>query len=164
MSDRGPCSVYASVLWLLTALFFLRVFAQALTAVMSVPFLPSMDEWVKPSASPFSTSGLIPYPLLLAAQIVILVVQVLVCRDITRGQGYFASLSARTGRILVGLSAVYAAAMVARYLVTMAWHPERRWFGHTVPIALHFVLAGFLFTLGHYRGGGGMTRTGREHG
>jgi len=134
----------------LAAVFFLRVLAQAVAAFAPVSFLPSMDEWVRPSASAFSTSGLIPYPLLFAAQVAILIVQVLVCRDFVRGRGYFVSLTPRTGRFLVGFSYVYAAAMAARYVVTMALHPERRWLGHTVPIVVHFALAAFLFTLGHH--------------
>jgi len=47
-------------------------------------------------------------------------------------------------------SAVYAAAMVLRYVLTMTLHPEKRWFGDTIPITFHFVLAGFIYVLGHY--------------
>ena len=140
----------AAVLWSLTVLFFFRVLAQALAAFADVPFLPRMDEWVRPSASAFSTSGLVPYPLLLATQIAILVVQVLVSRDFTRGHGYFASLTPRTGRVLCWLSYLYFGGMALRYAITMVMYPERRWLGHTVPIFVHFALAGFLFTLGHY--------------
>ena len=150
-APRRGDALNAAVLWLLTVVFFFRVLAQALAAFADVPFLPRMDEWVRPSASAVSTSGLVPYPLLLAVQIAILVVQVLVSRDVTRGHGYFASLTPRTGRVLCRLGYLYFGAMVLRYAVTMAMYPERRWLGHTVPIVVHFALAGFLFTLGHYR-------------
>jgi hypothetical protein len=40
--------------------------------------------------------------------------------------------------------------MVLRYIITMAFYPERWWLGHTIPILLHFALAGFLFILGRY--------------
>jgi hypothetical protein len=139
------------VLALLAGVFFLRVLAQALAATVEPAFLPPLSEWVRPSASPFSTSGLVPYPLLLGTQVAILIVQGLACRDLARGRGYFACLSPGTGRLLVGLSYLYAAGMVARYVLTMLAHSERRWLGHTVPIAVHLVLAGFLFTLGRYQ-------------
>ena len=151
--SRATPSAYAPALMALAAVFFLRVLAQAVAAFAPVSFVPSMDEWVRPSASAFSTSGLIPYPLLFAAQAAILIVQGLVCRDFLRGRGYFVSLAPRTGRWLVRVSYVYAGAMAARYGVTMALYPERRWLGHTVPIVVHFALAAFLYTLGHYQRG-----------
>lgn len=40
------------------------------------------------------------------------------------------------------------AAMVLRYVLTMAMLPELHWFGHTIPIAFHFVLASYMLTLG----------------
>ena len=145
-----PSRAYAFVLIGLTFLFFLRVLAQAVAAFFAIPFLPSVDEWVIPSASPFSTSGFIPYPILLPAQAIILVLQFLVCRDFFRGHGRFVSLRRKTGRVLMWLAYVYFTSMVLRYIITMALYPERRWFGHTVPIFLHFALAAFLFTLGRY--------------
>jgi hypothetical protein len=39
---------------------------------------------------------------------------------------------------------------VVRYVLTMALHPELRWFTGTIPIWFHFVLAAFIFTLGRY--------------
>jgi hypothetical protein len=32
----------------------------------------------------------------------------------------------------------------------MILRPEMRWFGQMMPIFFHFVLAGFIFVLGHY--------------
>jgi hypothetical protein len=145
-----PSRAYTVVLIGLTFLFFLRVLAQVLAAFFAIPFLPSMDEWVIPSASPFSTSGYVRYPILLPIQVMILVLQFLVCRDFLRGRGYFVSLRSKTGQLLVWLSYFYFTSMVLRYIITMALYPERRWFGHTVPIFLHFALAAFLFTLGRY--------------
>ena len=45
---------------------------------------------------------------------------------------------------------VYAAAMAIRYVLTVALFPEQRWFGDTIPILFHFVLAGWLWLWGHY--------------
>ena len=48
------------------------------------------------------------------------------------------------------LAGIYALSMVVRYVLTMALHPELRWFTGTIPIWFHFVLAAFIFTLGRY--------------
>ena len=59
----------------------------------------------------------------------------------------------RVGRALRWFSAVYFAAMVLRYVLTMAWYPERRWLGMgTIPIVFHWVLAVYLYALGRYTG------------
>jgi hypothetical protein len=150
MDDAPAPRAYAWAMSALTVIFFIRVLAQAIVDVHPLYFLPSMQQWTTPSASPFATSGLVPYPLLLSSQIAILLFQIKVCRDFFSGSGYFTSLRSRTGRILGWLAYLYFAAMAFRYAVTMASHPERRWLGHTVPILLHFVLAGFLLALGRY--------------
>lgn len=55
------------------------------------------------------------------------------------------------GEFLRGFSYVYAIAMAIRYIITMTRYPERRWLGKgTIPIIFHFVLAGYLFTWGHF--------------
>jgi hypothetical protein len=64
---------------------------------------------------------------------------------------FFVNLRARTGLTLKRFSYLYALTMVTRYAVTMALHPELRWFTGTLPIWFHFVLAAFLYTLGHYQ-------------
>jgi hypothetical protein len=131
----------AVLLWLFTFLFFLRVAGQAFVAFFGASFLPPMEAWY---------SGLIPYPILLPIQIGILVLQVKVSLDLSRQHGWFSVPSPRFGRFLRGFSAFYAAVMVVRYVATMALLPERRWFGGTIPIFFHFVLAAFLFTWGSF--------------
>src|SRR5256885_16530564 len=68
------------LLWALLAIFCLRVLGQAIAAVSPVPFLPPMEDWF---------SGVIPYPVLLAIQLVFIVVFAKICLDLTRGSGYF---------------------------------------------------------------------------
>lgn len=134
---------YGLVLTLLALLFLGRVLGQALVAFLAVGWLPPMPEWY---------SGLLPYPLLLPAQLVILVVQAWAARDLWRGRGFFAVPRPRAGRVLVAFALVYFMGMVVRYALTMTWHPERRWLGiGTIPIVFHWVLAGWLFTLGWYQ-------------
>ena len=95
-------------------------------------------------------SGLIPYPILLVIQIVMLLVMAKISSDVCRDSGFFATLRPSWSRYLVGFSAIYAAAMALRCVLTMIYRPELRWYGGTIPIVFHFVLAGFIFVLGRF--------------
>ena len=132
---------YARTLWALLGLFVARVLGQVLVAFANVRFLPPMSEWY---------SGLLPYPILLPVQCAIIALFSSICVDISRGFGTFAWANERIGAFLVWFSGVYFVSMVARYLITMTVHPERRWFGGTIPIFFHFVLAAYLFVLSRY--------------
>lgn len=128
----------AIILWVLTTLFGARVLGQALVAFLdvtglpAVAWLPAMDAWY---------SGLLPYPVLLPVQIVILVVQIVINRDVRRRRGFFAQEQPRVGRALRWLAFVYALSMVARSVITRA---------HPIPIAFHWVLAAYVFALGRF--------------
>jgi hypothetical protein len=148
--SRDRYRSYAIVLWLLTFLFFLRVLTQALVAFFEIDFLPSMEEWTLPSGSPFSTSGLIPYPILLFLQCLILMVQVKICFDFSREYGLSVIPRAWLGMFLRWFSTLYFISMILRYAITMTLYPERRWLGSVAIIFFHFVLAGFLLVLGHF--------------
>jgi hypothetical protein len=119
-----------AVLVLLTILFLIRVSGQLLVLARRPRWLPQMTDW-----------NLMPYPLLLPLQAVLLVAMIAICARALRGS----ELPAFGG---VGLSFVYWAALAVRYAVRMARRPEQRWFGGTVPIVFHCVLATFLFVLG----------------
>jgi hypothetical protein len=64
--------MHGPMLALLTALFFLRVLGQALSVFLQVDWLPATEHWA---------SGLIPYPILLTIQIVMLIVMVKISTD-----------------------------------------------------------------------------------
>ena len=132
---------HGAVLAFLTVLFFLRVLGQALVVFFSVSWLPSTEQWA---------SGLIPYPTLLATQVVLLIGMVKIVSDVWRGKGFFAQTRMRLARFLVSFSAIYAGSMLLRYVITMILRPEMRWFGGTIPIFFHFVLAAFLYTWGKF--------------
>jgi uncharacterized membrane protein len=121
-----------AVLVLLTILFLMRVSGQLLVLARRPRWLPQMTDW-----------NLMPYPLLLPLQAVLLMVMITICARALQG----AELPAFGG---VALSFVYWAALAVRYAVRMARRPEQRWFGGTVPIVFHCVLATFLFVLGSY--------------
>ena len=111
-------------------LFGARVLGQALVAFFGVKWLPGMDAWF---------SGVVRYPVLLTIQIVILLAQAVIDRQVWRGHGFFASQRPRGGRRLQWLACAYALSMIVRYAVTSS---------HLIPIDFHWVLAAYLFTLG----------------
>jgi len=142
--SRAETRSYGLLLSVLAFLFFLRVLGQALVAFFDARRLPAMAEWY---------SGLLPYPLLLPIQVVILLAQAKISTDVFRRTGWLARRHSRAGRALRWLSILYFSGMALRYAITMAWYPERRWLGTgTIPIVFHWVLAAYLYTLGRYVG------------
>ena len=131
----------APLLWTLLGLFVLRVTGQALVACCNAGFLPPMAEWY---------SGLMPYEYLLPSQIAIIALMVKICIDFTREQGLFVAPRRLFAVEWLYFGYVYLAVMVARYPLTMYLHPEARWFGGTIPIFFHWVLAAFVISVGLY--------------
>ncbi len=129
----------ALLLAILEALFFGRVTGQILATLVGPSWLPSAEHWF---------SGALPYPILLPAQILLLMFMTVVTYDAFRQQGRLHPAKADTRRLLRRLAYVYYLAMVARYAITMALVPELRWLGHGIPIVFHFVLASYLLVLG----------------
>jgi hypothetical protein len=124
--------MHHTVLWILLALFALRVLGQFLVAAGIAPFLPPMEYW---------QSGLLPYPLLLASQIVILALLGAACVQFTRGSGYFVERRAWLGTPLWFAGWFYAVAMVVRYALL------RR---DAIPVVFHIVLATFVIVVAHH--------------
>ena len=131
----------ASLLWTLLFLFILRVLGQAAVAFLGVDFLPPMREWY---------SGLIPYNLLLTAQIAIIGLMTKICIDFSRGVGFFIAPKPAFGKPALYFGYLYLTAMVIRYILRMTLIPEARWFGGTIPIFFHFVLATFVILFARY--------------
>jgi hypothetical protein len=73
-----------------------------------------------------------------------------IASDVWRGRGFFAKPRPGCSRFLVACSIIYAISMVLRYALTMGYRPEMRWFGGTIPIFFHFVLAAFVYTWGKF--------------
>jgi len=133
-----------AALWTLLALFAGRVAGQLAVALDAAPFLPPMDEW---------QSGLLPYPLLLAAQFVLIAGLGSVCVQFSRGSGYVVRPHKWLATPLWVAGWIYAASMAARYAVWMAIRPEERWTGDLIPVVFHIVLASFLLVVaGYHRG------------
>jgi hypothetical protein len=142
MSESNPIS--RRYFWQLLILFFLfclRVLGQMLVAFVHVSFLPPMKEWF---------SGLLPYPELLVSQFLIIILFSKICVDFYRGRGYFVQPSARFGRNLKVFGYIYFGGMVLRYVLRMSLYPNQRWFGGTIPIIFHCVLATFILVLANF--------------
>ena len=127
---------YALLLSILTFLFVLRVLGQMLVAFFDIAFLPAMEHWY---------SGLLPYPALLPIQFLMIAIMALLITDVLYGTGFFSNAKRETGLFLKWFSYLYCLSMVGRYVFTMARYPELRWFGHTIPIWFHMVLAAFIY-------------------
>lgn len=145
-----------AVMTVLVGLFLLRVIGQVLVTYAGVAWLPGRGHW---------QSGLLPYPALLVFQIVILAVMFGIARDAWRGHGWFVAARPGVGRFVRAASVVYFAAMLVRYVTTMALHPEWFPFEHSIPTFFHCVLATFLFLYGGLLSGEGpRARTSRRPG
>lgn len=134
-----PPRVRIILLWLCTALFLCRVLGQIIAGIYHPPQLPEWHEWY---------SGLLPYPWLLLSQMLILMLMAVVNTDNGRESGFFHVTQPRTRRVLIFLAGIYALGMIARYAWRMTVMPEARWFGGTIPIWFHLVLASWLVLLG----------------
>ena len=127
---------------LFTVLLFLRVVGQIVVALRAPRWLPPMGQW---------QSGLLPYPVLLLGQAIVLTLMVWICVDFMRGAGFFIEpRRPEGGRGIVWFSRVYFGAMILRYIIWMWRRPDQRWIGGTIPIIFHSVVAAFLYTFGRY--------------
>lgn len=120
-------------LWGLTALFAFRVIAQPLALFM--PQLPAFDAW---------HGSVMPYPLLLAAQLLILALMIALNLACMRGR---LAPRPRLARILNLLGWVYFSGMLVRLLVGQTLDPMPAWFDRPLPTLFHLVLATWLLLL-----------------
>ena len=134
----------AILLWILLFAFCLRVLGQMLVAFAGVSWLPPMEAWY---------SGLMPYPYLLPSQFLIIALYSKVCLDFTRGEGFFVRSRPVFGRSVLVFGYLYLTAMIVRYIIRLSLYPEARWFGGTIPIFFHWVLASFIIAFGQYHRG-----------
>lgn len=125
-------------LWGLTALFAMRVFAQALQYWAPIDRLPVVTA--------FQGSNL-PYPVLLSSQLLILV---LMCRGSwLAGRGRLVwSDKTRCRATLAG--GIYMAGSIARIGVGVLIPAAPAWFSSWIPAIFHLVLAAFVLALTHH--------------
>ena len=129
---------YAIGLSLLFGLFAFRVVAQPLALVSRTALLPSFQSW---------HSGALPYKLLLASQIAILVVL-----GSTVWQFAVGHVTPRRTEGVAALvfGSLYFSVMVGRLILGMTVLSHRRWFASPIPTVFHLVLATFALLYGHF--------------
>ena len=132
---------YGYTLFLFLGLFCLRVLGQILVILYHPRWLPPMEQWY---------SGLIPYQFLLPIQRTMIILMGKMSYDLTRQVGFFAIPHPDLGNGIVYFSYLYFTSMIIRYAIRMKHCPDQRWFGGTIPIFFHCVLAGFLYSFGQY--------------
>ena len=111
---------------LFTVLFAVRVAGQVVVRARPPRWLPPTEQW-----------NLLPYPILLPLQLALLGLLAVLVADEPAPE-----------RRLVVAACLYWLAMGVRYAVRMARRPGERWFGGTIPIVFHCVLAAYVFVLG----------------
>lgn len=131
-----------ALLWVLLLLFAFRVAGQAVQKWQPQAYLPTFGE--------FQGSG-IPYPALLAIQLVILAVMSRVCWRVHSGT---LVPSHRTGGILRAFGGLYMAGSLARIAIGLLMPDAPNWFTAWIPAFLHVVLATFVLVVAqcHLRG------------
>ena len=134
-------AAYSPWLWLFTVLLFLRVTGQIVVVLYAPRWLPPMHQW---------QSGLLPYPVLLLGQAIVLALMVWICVDFSRHAGIFVQPYPGRGQYVVWFGSAYFVGMVLRYIIWMWRRPDQRWLGGTIPIIFHCVVAAFIFTFGTY--------------
>ena len=117
------------------SVFAFRVFAQLLQATFPVGWLPAVSQWQGSS---------LPYPVLLAIQLLIILVLVVVIWKIRHGSIH---PDIRLGRWLFAVGGVYFIVMLLRLLLGLTLLASVPWFAKTIPAFFHLVLACICFTI-----------------
>ncbi len=129
---------YAPWLWLLLGLFIVRVLAQPIALLTSAPFLPPFESW---------HSGVLPYPALVVAQLLIIVWLARTAWRFSRGE---VVPSFRLGVWILAFGGVYFATMLVRLVLGLTVMSTNRWFSSALPTTFHLVLASYLLVYGHF--------------
>ena len=143
---------HAALLLALFILFAGRVAAQLVQRLWPTSLLPGFADW---------QSGLLPYGLLLASQLIILLAIAHQTVQIWRGR---TQPQRRVGAVLLGLGAVYLAAACFRLAAGLSVLSDRPFFATYLPSLFHMVLASVVLVLGdfHFRGAASRGAEGAE--
>jgi hypothetical protein len=136
--NSKPSQRYAPWLWLLLGLFTIRVLAQPIALHVDTPLLPRFESW---------HSGLLPYPVLVLTQVIIILWLSRTAWTFTTG-----AIAPRSGFgvVMMAFGGVYFAAMVLRLLLGATVLADERWFASPLPTVFHLVLATYLLLYGHF--------------
>jgi hypothetical protein len=134
----GPGRTWAALMGLLTALFTLRVVGQLVQGWLPQPWLPPFAAW---------QGSVLPYPLLLAIQFVIL--GAMACASYGAWKATMVP-SPRAMQWTAWLGSLYMAAAIARLAIGFKVEAAPAWFSARISCAFHLVLAGFVLALSRY--------------
>ena len=143
-SQRSWNRAHALALTALLILFFGRVAAQLVQWLWPTPLLPDFAAW---------QSGLLPYGVLLVAQLLILA---LLLHQTVRIWSARARPRRPLGGVLLTLGGLYMAGAAFRLAAGVAKLIDLPFFQAILPSVFHVVLAGVVLVLGdfHFRGAG----------
>ncbi len=139
ISRRGTrvavSQAHSILFWLLSLLFSLRVLGQVVQHWFPQPFLPAFDQ--------FQGSSL-PYPVLLATQLLILGLMLRTAWCVQTGTMV---PNKRRGNFFAWFGGVYLAGSLLRIGVGLAMPDAAGWFKAWIPAFFHLVLATFVLTV-----------------
>jgi sterol desaturase/sphingolipid hydroxylase (fatty acid hydroxylase superfamily) len=136
--SRSGLSIHTTLLWMLSALFAVRVLGQAIQRWWPRTYLPPFDA--------FQGSRL-SYPTLLSAQAIILGLMVWISWRATTGS---IRPSDRNSVLWTWVGGIYMSGSVLRIVIGLASPHAPHWFRVWIPAFFHLVLAGFVLTLAFY--------------
>jgi hypothetical protein len=142
-----------TLLWACVALFAACVIGQLETLLVEPAWLPDMEAW----------AGLLPYPVLLPAQIGVLMLMAVVAWNRRVRNGSFARSHPRGARALRILAAIYFFAMTVRLAVNVQANGVEFWRDGAIPVAVHWVLALFVLVSGRASAVMGSVRIPAQH-
>ena len=146
-TTSGRSCTAAALLWTCIVLFAARVLGQLETLLVEPQWLPGMDAWY---------SGLLPYPLLLPAQIACLMAMTAAAWNRRVRTGCFARANPRGAGALRIFAGLYFVVMAVRLGVNFIDNGTDFWREGAIPVAFHWVLALFILVSG--RGSDAMGR------
>jgi hypothetical protein len=138
MPARGSCSALA-LMWSCVALFAARVLGQFEALLLAPDWLPDMDAWY---------SGLMPYYLLLPAQVLLLMIMSATGWNRRIRSGAFARAHPRVAGALRIFAGLYFTVMAVRLGVNIIENGADFWRAGAIPVAFHWVLALFVLVAG----------------
>ena len=129
---------YAIAVGLLGIAFFGRVVGHIVQITMPVAFLPPLESW---------KGSELPDPVLVAAQIVILILFVVVVRRMAAGSRVIAL---RWTYPTIVLGGIYFLVMAMRLVLGLTILADDKWFAAPIPASFHLVLASAVMLIGAY--------------
>lgn len=129
---------FALATLLLGVVFVGRVAGQFIQVIAPVAFLPPLERW---------QGSNLPYPVLLAAQIGILVLIAWVSQRMAAGRNV---MPPRVAVPVIALGAIYFGVMAVRLVLGLTALADIKWFASPIPTGFHLVLATAVMVIGIY--------------